>query len=198
MKYYIELSVRAVGLELISLTEEEVTNLLKSDSLDSEYDDMRDEYDLYYSDQFLMNGVDRFFFTVKDENGNEVYSTNNVNDLIDNELPEEQRSPFKGIKSGTYFVRFQTLKGCFYEGEIELDEPFDPKRLYVVQSSEINDELMDDDVYPMSNVYYRKKQTMIPKNDTLHMEFNSYADEQYYDTYIYSVKDKDYWVRLSE
>lgn len=206
MKYSIQLNARARGIELINLTEEEKDELIKlaEEGFDRVYEDLRNEHYPDFELQFLTYGVDRYSLVVKDEDGEVVYESQKVDDLIDNDLSVDEDGEyntqvgyeFDGIEDGFYLVRHQTLKGCYYYGEIELDDAFDPSRLYVIRDSNINDELAGDVVIPMDHVYYRRGDTPNPEEDTLNMEYGGYMDEQYFDTDLCEVTEGDYWKSL--
>lgn len=208
MRYSINLFVRGRGIELLKLTEEEKNQLLKEDDLDSVYCDWRSEknFDFEYEGQFLTYSVDRYRLEVEDEDGNMVYESENVMDLLNNDktyLDEDQEIniegyDFEGIDDGYYLVRSQTIKGCHYCCELELDGSFDESKLYVVRDRYINDELTGDDVFPFENICYQKGNTPNLYEDNLDLEFESDYGEQYFDTYLYEVSHKDYWKNLQD
>ena len=58
---------------------------------------------------------------------------------------------FKGVKDGYYLARVQNLKGMFFCGELELNEPFDADKLYLVQDSKLDSEFVNELLYPTLN-----------------------------------------------
>ena len=206
MKYTVNLSVRSKGLQLLNVTDNEKNELLQEENLDSVYLDwvekLNDDYTL--EGEFLCHGVDRYCLSVEDEEGNTIYESHDVDDLLDNDrtyLDEDQEEcvdgyEFKGIVDGYYLVRMQVIKGSSYSCELELEEPFDAEKLYVIRDMFINDELMGDTVFPITAIYYLRGNTPDPKKDDMNWDFISDMGEQYYDTYLFSVKEKDWWERL--
>ena len=201
MKYTIELSVRGKGLQLLSLDEDEKNELLEED-LDDVYLDWieRKDYDFDIESQYLMPQCDRFRLTIKDEDGNVVYETESVTDLKDRTYDEDDNEisgwEFDGVEDGAYLVRIQTIKGCYYTGEFELEESFDKDKLYIIRDTEINDELMGDDVFPIDRLYYQRGESADIDSDAIDLDFDSDMGEQYYDTYLMEVEDGDCWTDL--
>lgn len=203
MKYTIYLSARSKGLQLLNLTEDEKNELLKEESLDSVYLDWVEKKDEEYTleGEFLCSDVDRYYLSVEDEEGNTVYESEEVDDLLDNDrtyLDEDLEETiegyeFVGIGDGFYLVRMQVIKGCSYTCELEIEEPFDATKLYVIRDMFVNDELMGDTVFPITAVYYLRGNTPDPTTDNLDWDYDGDHEEQYYDTYLYEVSDKDYW-----
>ncbi|MCM8872302.1 MAG: hypothetical protein NDJ65_03375 [Paludibacteraceae bacterium] len=204
MKYTIELAVRGTGVQLLALDEEEKDQLLEED-LDDVYMDWYEEKggDLYLEGQYLMRDSDRFCLTITDENGNEVFETEDPRTLHDytyNDAGEPQVEGWKfvGVGDGLYLTRIQTLKGCYYTGEFELDEPFDEKKFYILQSDTINDELLGDDVYDPYFVYYQRGEGYDIKRDKIELEDDDWVDEQYWSTHLMEVSHRDCWTDLSD
>lgn len=204
MKYTIELAVRGKGVQLLALTEEGKDQLLDED-LDDIYMDYIEEreFDFWLEQTFLTPDCDRFRLTIKDENGNVVYETTDpkvLNDYTMNEGgdPQVEGWSFSGLLDNYYLTRIQTLKGCFFTGEFELDEPFDESKLYILQSDEINDELLGNDVYSLRALYYQRGEGYDMERDQIELEDEGDSEEQYYDTYLMKVEDGDYWTNLQE
>lgn len=200
MKYTIELSVRGKGLQLLSLDEDEKNELLEED-LDEVYSDWieKKDYDFDIESQYLMPQCDRFRLTIKDEDGNVVYETESVMDLKDRTADDDVEISgweFEGVEDGIYLVRIQTIKGCYYTGEFELEEPFDENKLYIIRDTEINDELMGDDVFPIDRLYYQRGEEADIDTDAIDLDFDSDMGEQYFDTYLMEVEDGDCWTDL--
>lgn len=204
MKYTIELGVRARGVQLLELTEKETKELLK-ENLDEVYLDWIDkkEYEFTVECQYLMSTVDRFSLTIKDENDNIVYESDNFNDLIDKTYDDNGDIQvtgwkFKGVKDGNYLTRVQVIKGCWYTGEFVLNEPFDKDKLYIVQDDEINEELLGDYVFPVYTLYYQKGGGYDMNRDQILLDFESDYGEQYYSTHLYKLTQGDWWHDLQK
>lgn len=201
MKYSIELSVRAKGVQLSALNEEEKEELLE-ENLEDIYLDFIEgkDYEFYLAKQLLMKDCDRFLLIIKDEEGNVVYQEGNPKKLIDltcdddgEPIPEFK---FNGVEDGTYLTRIQTIKGCNYSGEFELDEPFDADKLYIIRDTEIDDELMGDDVYPLDKIYYQRGESINLQNDMIELDIEEDMGEQYYKTYVMEVESRHFWTEI--
>ena len=205
MKYTIELNARAKGVQLLALDEDEKDELLEEESLDDIYMDWvdRKDYDFYLEGQYLMPDVDRFSLIIKDEEGNIVFECNDVKEIpdptFDDDGVEIKGWDWEGVEDGLYLTRIQTIKGCYYTGGFELDEPFDKDKLYIIRDLQINDELMGDDVFPIDTIYYRRGKNIDLEGDKIGLEDNSdWTEEQYFDTYLMEVEDGDCWTDLNE
>ena len=88
MKYNIEIEVRAHGVQLIKLTEEEKEQLLKEKELDNVYCDWvnKCEYNFELEGRYLTPGVDRYFLTITDEDDEIVFESEDVEDIEDKEV----------------------------------------------------------------------------------------------------------------
>ena len=82
--------------------------------------------------KYLTSEVDRFYLTIKDENDNVVFESEDIDELLDRNKTYDDDGEvqvkgweFKDVDEGVYLARVQTIKGCFYAGEFELTEPFD-------------------------------------------------------------------------
>ena len=200
-----ELGVRAKGVQLLEVTEEEKQELLGED-LDEVYLDWmeRKEYEFALEGQYLMSTVDRFSLTIRDENDNIVYETENFEDLVDKTYDDEEEEilvkgwKFQGIKDGNYLTRIQIIKGCWYTGEFELNEPFNKEKLYIVRDNKINDELLGDNVFPVDTLYYQRGEGYDINRDKILLDFESDYGEQYFNTYLYKLTERDWWHNLQE
>lgn len=201
MKYFIELSVRGRGLQLFPLTEDD-KNELMNENLDEIYLDWVDKRDYAFEmdNQYLMRSCDRFYLSIKDENCNIVYEIDNPNNLVDKTCDENGKYikgwHFDGVDDGIYLTRIQTIKGCYYTGEFELNEPFDKDKLYIVRDTQINDELLGDDVFPIDTIYYQQGESINLDNDRIDLDFDSDMGEQYFHTHILKVEERDYWTEI--
>lgn len=203
MKYFIELGVRGRGVELIELTEDEKNKLLKEKCLNDVYLDWVDEcgYNFELERYFLTPNVDRFTLTIRDENNNVVYESEDVMELEDRTFDDDGECQvkgwtFDGVKDGYYLTRIQTIKGCWYEGEFEIDGTFDKDKLYVVQDKNIEEELLGDYVFPLGVIYYQKGDGYDMIRDEIELEFISDFGEQYWDTRLYKLRYKCSWTNL--
>lgn len=205
MKYFIDLGVRAKGVQLIELTEEEKDELLEGEDLDDIYDDWVDkiEYEFALENYYLTPSCDRFTLTIRDEDDEVVYEVEDVDELVDRTYDNEGEVQvkgweFEGFKDGYYLTRLQTIKGCCCSGEFELDEDFDASKLYLVQDKQIEEELVGDTVFPLFKLYYQKGEGYDIERDVIELEFESDLGEQYYDTYLCSLKELNWWTNLKE
>lgn len=205
MKYYIELDVRAIGVQLLRLTTEEKNQLLSINNLDNIYYDWVTEkcYEFEVEREYLTPNIDRFSLTISDENDNIVYESEDVNDLVDQTYDDEGEErvkgwKFKGVEDGCYLTRIQTIKGSYYTGEFELNEPFDEEKLYIIRDQIINDDLLGDYVYPIDTLYYQQGDGYDAERDKICLDFESDCGEQYYSTHIFQVTEKDYWKNLQK
>lgn len=197
MKYFIELGVRAQGLQLLQLTEDEKEQLLKEENLDEVYYDFVEEREYCFTLEgyYLTTEVDRYSLVIRDENGNIVYDSEDVDDLLSNDKTFDEDDEvqvkgwkFKGIENEDYLVRYQTIKGAGAQGEFELEEPFDKNKLYVVRDEYVDDDLMGDNVYPLITLYYQQGEGYDCVRDVIKLDYEGDNGEQYWDTYIYTKK----------
>ena len=122
MKYNIEIEVRAHGVQLIKLTEEEKEQLLKENDLDNVYGDWvnKCEYNFELEGRYLTPDVDRYYLTITDEDGENVFESEDVEDIEDKTYNEEGEEiqvegwTFEGVEDGFYLARLQTIRGCFF------------------------------------------------------------------------------------
>ena len=206
MKYKIEFSFRARGIQLLKVTDEEKENLFETDDLEQTYFEMVDEkdYDFELEDAFLTKNVDRFSLVVKDESGEIIYESDDVEDLLKKDMTDIFNEDdgaalggwkFKGIKDGTYLVDVQTLKGNYITGELDIDGEFDPDRLYIIKSTELDDELTGEDMFSTS-LYYKREETPNLEKDYIDLDWMDYGEEQYWDIYLMNVEYGNEWMNL--
>ena len=204
-RYTVELGVRARGVQLLELTDDEKEELL-DENLDEVYLDWVDkkEYGFALEAQYLTSEVDRFSLAITDENGDIVFETEDVEEFLERDKTydedEEQVKgwEFKGFKDGFYLTRIQTIKGCWYTGEFELTEPFDEEKLYLVRDSQIDEELLGDYPYPLGVLYYQNGEGYDMNRDEILLDYDSDMGEQYYDTYLLKLVDTCWWQNLQE
>ena len=202
MKYRIDLGVRGEGLTLLQLTEEDKNQLL-GENLEDVYFDWVNKYDWDFvlEKQYLTSYVDRFQLTVRDENNNIVYESESFYDLVDktdNEYGEVLGWEFKGFKDGYYLTRTQVIKGCWWSTEFELNEPFDVNKLYILRDQEIDEELLGDSVYPIDTLYYQRGEGYDMNRDEIRLYLEDDMGEQYYDTFLYQLIEKNVWLNLQK
>lgn len=205
MKYTINLGVRARGFQLLELTEEEKDELLDED-LDDIFMDWSEQkdYNYAYEKQCLDNDSDRYSLEVKDQNGNTVYYSEDVKDILqNNKTYDEEYDPIKGfefvgVKDGIYLTRISSIKGCWFTGEFEIEGKFDKSRLYIVQDENIDDELTGDYPFPCMNIFYQQGDEPDMEKDDLNWIYDSDMGEQYWDTYLFRVENQDEWENLQE
>lgn len=205
MKYFIELGVSAKGVQLIELTEEEKNELLTENDLNNVYYDWVDKCGNNFAleNYYLTPYVDRYTLTIRDENDNVVYKSENVGDLEDKTFDDDGEIlvkgwKFEGIKDGYYLTRLQTIKGCWCGGEFEIEEPFDKNKLYVVQDKYIEEGLLGDSVYPLFVLYYQKGEGYDMSRDEIELEYDSDYGEQYFDTYLCKLRNLCWWIDLQK
>ena len=203
MKYFIEFGVRALGVQLIELTEEEKNVLLEEENLNDVYYDWVEkcDYNFELEGYYLTPTSDRYTLIIRDENNNIVYESEDVEELedktyYDNGEKQVKGWNFKGVKDGYYLTRFQTIKGCYYTGEFELETSFDKNKLYVIQDEFINDELTGDYTFPMCTIYYQNGDGYDMLRDKIDLDFESDYGEQYWETRLLKVEQYDYWIDL--
>lgn len=190
---------------MLKLTEEEKDSLLEEE-LDEVYMDWVDQkdYNFAYEIQCLDRNVDRYTLEIKDQNGNTVYYSEDVNDIISNDKTYDDAGDpiagfeFKGVEDGIYLTRVSSIKGCYFTGEFEIQGKFDKSRLYIVQDDNIDDELTGEYLYPFMNIFYQQGETPDLEKDDLHWEYDSDMGEQYWDTYLFKVENEDEWENLKE
>jgi hypothetical protein len=205
MKYFIELGVRSNGVQLIKLTEDEKNELLNEDDLDDIYYDWVEkiDYDFELENYYLTPESDRYTLTIRDENDNIVYESDDVQDLEDRTFDENGNIQvkgwkFEGVKDGYYLTRCQVIKGCWCTGEFELNEPFDKNKLYVIQDKQIDEDLLGDLVYPLFDLYYQNGEGYDISRDKIKLDLEEDCGEQYYETLLCMMDDGCCWTNLRE
>ena len=192
MKYFIELSARAVGLQLLKLSEEEKNEFLDGRDTEEVFEERYD--DLALERQFLSPEVDRFALTIRDENDNIVYETENVKDLEfktydDNGDVQVKGWNFEGIADGFYLTKVQTIKGYQCEGEFELEGTFEKDKLYIVHDQNLYDEIIGEELSPIHYIYYQKGEGYEISRDQIYLEDLSDWEEQYVQIALFEIKD---------
>ncbi len=201
MKYKINLSFRGRGVQIAKLSEEEKDEILEkieeTEDIDEVYEEWTwentPEYD--YEETALDKNVDRFSLEVVDENGNTVYQSEDVNDLIKN---KENGDSFIGLPDGFYFGQIQTVKGCCYNADLELDGEFDVNKFYAIRDVYVNEELVGNEIFPIGNICYKRSEEINPEADGVDWEFDSDMGPQYWDTFLMELEDKDGWEDLTD
>ncbi|MBR6686032.1 MAG: leucine-rich repeat domain-containing protein, partial [Paludibacteraceae bacterium] len=192
MKYFIELSARAVGLQLLKLSEEEKDEILDGRDIEEVFEEHDDDFAL--ERQFITPEVDRFALTIRDENDNIVYETENVKDLEfktydDNGDEQVKGWSFEGIADGFYLTKVQTIKGYYCEGEFELEGTFEKDKLYIVHDQNLYDEIIGEELSPIHYIYYQKGEGYEISRDQIYLEDLSDWEEQYVQIVLYEIVD---------
>lgn len=203
-KFTIEYGCRPINIKLFSLTDDQVEK-------SKEYDTHIEFYGSLYEDDFpepeyegihITDRASRFSFTVKDEEGNIVYETENIKDYLalqktfDEEGEYNKDWEFEGIKDGKYLVVASILRGFYGGVEIEC-EKFDINKLYILHSKYINDELTGSDTFDFFELYYQQGEGYDKERDILPVDdINDTLDESSIDCEILELKKKDLWTEL--
>ena len=207
MKYTINIGVRGRGVRLFALNEEELSRAFESESLDEVFDEIKEEreYDFQFERTYYTSYCDRFGLEVKDENGEIVYETDDIEEFVSRDKTYNDDGDvriegwkFRGIEDGIYLTRISTEKGVEFEGEIELDEPFNPDKLYIIRDRNVDDELLEDDVFCAGELYYQKGDKINLEEDLIYMDDIGWNEEQYYDTFLYKLTEKNWWQEYTE
>ena len=131
-------------------------------------------------------------FSVYDEDGNEVYHTDDMKDFdLWGERDEDgDFTDFEGMPDGDYFIGFDVMKGSCWEGTFEA-EVFDPKKLTFDRSKELDDEfpMIGDDVMEVSCLRY--------DGEEVDLEFQSDNGSYGWTGYLYNCKEKDWWEEIT-
>lgn len=204
MIYKIQLDVRDLHLRVWELNEELSEKINEYDSLEEldSYLVFEGEEDPLFEDSFITSECDRFSFVVEDEDGEVVYELEDLDEYLnkdktfDEEGEEVDGYEFEGLEDKTCdcLVSLITEKGAGGSAELELDEPFDPDKLYIIRSSQIDDELVGEDVYPLFRVYYQRGEGYDLERDTIDFDPDGLFEEQY-QNYIGVMKLEEgrYW-----
>lgn len=188
MNYKIRLDVRGLHLRVWELNEELLEKVNEYDSLeemDSEL--MYEGEEPLYEDSFMTRDCDRFSFVVEDEDGEVVYEIDDLDEYLDKDKTYDEEGEyikgyrFEGLgdKNCDCLVSIVTEKGAGGTVELELDEPFDPDKLYLIHSTKIDDELVGEDVYPLFGVYYQRGEGYDLERDRIDFDPDGLFDEQY-------------------
>ena len=197
-KYTIELSLWAKGVQLLDVTEEEKNELSEGNLNDVFYDwASKYDYDFYYERQFICPNTEYFELVVKDEEDNVVYETQSVSDLSD-KTDEDKSREFKGVKDGYYLARVQNLKGMFFCGELELDEPFDADKLYLIQDSKLDREFVNEPLYPLGSIYYQQGEGYDSNRDEISLDNEGDMRETECKTTLFDTVNGNEWYILHE
>ena len=205
MIYTIQLDVRDSHLRVWELNEELSEKINEYDSLEEldSYLVFEGEEDPLFEDSFITRECDRFSFEVEDEDGELVYFTDDLDEYLDKDKTfDEEGETIKGFefeglkgKSCDCLVSLITEKGAGGTAELELDEPFDPDKLYIIRSTKIDDELVGDDVYPIFGVYYQRGEGYDLERDILDFDPDGLFEEQYQNYVgIMKLEEGRYWM----
>lgn len=204
MTYTIQLDVRDSHLRVWELNEE----LLKKASEYNSLEELDRElmYDgvvtPLYEDSFITRACDRFSLVVEDEDWETVYELEDLDEYLskDKTFNEEGETikgfEFEGLKGKNCdcLVSLVTEKGAGGTADLELDEPFDPDKLYIIRSTKIDDELVGEDVYPIFGVYYQRGEGYDLERDIIDFDPDGLFEEQYQNYIgIMKLEEGRYW-----
>ena len=204
MTYTIQLDVRDLHLRVWELNEE----LLKKASEYNSLEELDRElmYDgvvsPLYEDSFITTDCDRFSFVVEDEDGEVVYEIDDLDEYLDKDKTFDEEGEyiegyeFVGLreKNCDCLVSIVTEKGAGGSAELDLDEPFDPNKLYLIRSTKIDDELVGEDVYPIFGVYYQRGEGYDLERDIIDFDPDGLFEEQYQNYIgIMKLEEGRYW-----
>lgn len=204
MIYKIQLDVRDLHLRVWELDEEllkKVNEYYSLEELDS-YLVFEGEEDPLFEDSFITRECDRFSFEVEDEDGELVYFTDDLDEYLDKDKTfDEEGETIKGFefegledKNCDCLVSLITEKGAGGTAELDLDEPFDPDKLYIIRSTKIDDELVGEDVYPIFGVYYQRGEGYDLERDIIDFDPDGLFEEQYQNYIgIMKLEEGRYW-----
>ena len=204
MTYTIQLDVRDLHLRVWELNEELLKKAHEYNSLEEL--DRELMYDgvvsPLYEDSFITRVCDRFSLVVEDDDWETVYELEDLDEYLskDKTFNEEGETikgfEFKGLKgkSCDCLVSLITEKGAGGTADLELEEPFDPDKLYIIRSSQIDDELIGDDVYPIFGLYYQRGEGYDLERDMLDFDADGLFEEQYQNYIgIMKLEEGRYW-----
>ena len=189
MTYTIQLDVRDLHLRVWELNEELLKKAREYNSLEEL--DRELMYDgvvaPLYEDSFITRVCDRFSLVVEDEDWETVYELEDLDEYLskDKTFNEEGETikgfEFEGLKGKNCdcLVSLVTEKGAGGTADLELDEPFDPDKLYIIRSTKIDDELVGDDVYPIFGLYYQRGEGYDFERDGIDFDPDGLFEEQY-------------------
>lgn len=158
MEYTVELSIKyATELTMAKIGQE------TKEKLESSTDFNEDAADVYFELEDIVQGIvmninsfydsDTFSLVVKDEDDNEVWSTNDPSSIKlhpyyydnDDEVPAPNFEYFP-LKEGDYLAKNNEMKWCTITFTIEADS-FDPSKLAFYPSSCFDYYLCEDDIH---------------------------------------------------
>ena len=203
MIYKIQLDVRDLHLRVWELDDELLKKVNEYDSLE-EMDRglMYEGEEPLYEDSFITSECDRFSFVVEDEDGEVIYEIDDLDEYLnkdktfDDEGDEVNGYKFVGLreKNCDCLVSIVTEKGAGGSAELELEEPFDPDKLYLIRSTKIDDELVGEDVYPIFGVYYQRGEGCDLERDIIDFDADGLFEEQYQNYVgIMKLEEGRYW-----
>ena len=204
MIYKIQLDVRDLHLRVWELDDELLKKVNEYDSLE-EMDRglMYEGEEPLYEDSFITSECDRFSFVVEDEDGEVIYEIDDLDEYLnkdktfDDEGDEVNGYKFVGLreKNCDCLVSIVTEKGAGGSAELELEEPFDPDKLYLIRSTKIDDELVGEDVYPIFGVYYQRGEGCDLERDIIDFDADGLFEEQYQNYVgIMKLEEGRYWM----
>ena len=204
MIYKIQLDVRDLHLRVWELDDELLKKVNEYDSLE-EMDRglMYEGEEPLFEDSFITSECDRFSFVVEDEDGEVIYEIDDLDEYLDkdktfdDEGDEVNGYKFVGLreKNCDCLVSIVTEKGAGGSAELELEEPFDPDKLYLIRSTKIDDELVGEDVYPIFGVYYQRGEGCDLERDIIDFDPDGLFEEQYQNYVgIMKLEEGRYWM----
>lgn len=136
MKYKINLSGKGADCYLFKLTEEQYQylsdNEVQQDTMDVlEIQDYLEIDDLGESNLTITGPYaeeDSLYLTVEDEQGNEIFNSDQEEDSFD-EILENSKWVGTDYDESHFLAIEDYVKGNFFSAEIEIDEPFDINKL---------------------------------------------------------------------
>lgn len=203
MNYKIQLDVRDLHLRVWELNEELLEKVNEYDSLEEmDRELMYEGVDPLCEDSFITTDCDRFSLVVEDEDGEVVYEIDDLDEYLDKDKTYDEEGEtikgfeFEGLKGKNCdcLVSLVTEKGAGGTADLELEEPFDPDKLYIIRSTKIDDELVGDDVYPVLGVYYQRGEGYDLERDMLDFDPDGLFEEQYQNYIgIMKLEEGRYW-----
>ncbi len=125
--YHITLETSSANVRIYEADEDLVARCNESENINETFSDYDDEMESDYSCELdLISRHDSGVLTILDEDNNEVFRTDNLADI-----------PFKSddntadpLDEGTFLVRTAHMENALLEGEMKIEGPFDPSKLY--------------------------------------------------------------------
>lgn len=204
MNYKIQLDVRDLHLRVWELNEELLEKVNEYDSLEElDYELIGEGEEPLYETSFITRDCDRLSFVVEDEEGEVVCEIDDLDEYLDKDKTFNEEGEyvegfeFEGLgnKNCDCLVSITTEKGAGGEAELELEEPFEPNKLYLIRSTKIDDELVGEDVYPIFSVYYQRGEGYDLKRDVINFDPENGLFEEQYQNYIgvMRLEEGRYW-----